>query len=492
MGIEGLLGLPALKGLKESLQRYAQNRRAQSASPSDNKVRAVENQIAQLESEIDRAQRTFDEANNLLPGLESEQEELVQRIGGSGEGNMTMVADLMREEERFLNEAERCMEDLMKLLASDISLALAGSDLRENAIHQLQAEEVREKWESGRNQGNINLDRYLSDLSERLKKFQPPLADARQSEVVTVAREAWDALWHPAPEGCADGYLHDGLMGAARSQAIERLEEVGTRTSSELSALVLQIRTAVDTAENKKRERLVVEQSAPEIERLSRRLSEISEEIGKLRSSRSEAELAKKSLDGQLATSRQELGRYVESQGRGAPALRRAAQADEVARLVDEILKDAVPTQVASVAQAMTKAWKSMAQMSDRVDRIEITPECEVKILNKKGEDLHAVEKSAGASQIFTQALIWAVTHVSGENFPFIVDTPLARLSRDHRIGVLKTFLDRDGQVILLSTDEEVVGEKLDVIRDKVLVAYQLRVRTDDGVAITSVEAEKI
>jgi len=81
---------------------------------------------------------------------------------------------------------------------------------------------------------------------------------------------------------------------------------------------------------------------------------------------------------------------------------------------------------------------------------------------------------------------------VSGEDFPFVVDTPLARLSRDHRLGVLRTFLDRKGQVILLSTDEEVVDDKLDAIRDRILTAYQLRVRTEDGVAVTTLEPEAL
>jgi DNA sulfur modification protein DndD len=133
-----------------------------------------------------------------------------------------------------------------------------------------------------------------------------------------------------------------------------------------------------------------------------------------------------------------------------------------------------------------------MAHLPDRVDRIEITPSCEVKMLNDRGEDLHLIDKSAGASQVFTQALITAVTNVSGRDFPFIVDTPLARLSREQRIGVLKTFTDRSGQVILLSTDEEVVDDKLDAIHDRIAASYSLSMTTDAGVAVTSVVKTKV
>ena len=133
-----------------------------------------------------------------------------------------------------------------------------------------------------------------------------------------------------------------------------------------------------------------------------------------------------------------------------------------------------------------------MAHLDERIDRIEISSDCEVRMLNRDGENIHGIQKSAGGSQIFTQALIWAITHVSERSFPFIVDTPLARLRRDHRFGVLRTFPDRSGQVVLLSTDEEVVGEKLDAIRHRIAAAFRLSVRIEGGVMVTTVETESV
>ena len=63
----------------------------------------------------------------------------------------------------------------------------------------------------------------------------------------------------------------------------------------------------------------------------------------------------------------------------------------------------------------------------------------------------------------------------------------LVRLSRAQRIGVLKTFTDRLGQVILLSTDQEVVDDKLDAIRHRLAGCYELRIVHDRGVAVTTV-----
>ena len=94
------------------------------------------------------------------------------------------------------------------------------------------------------------------------------------------------------------------------------------------------------------------------------------------------------------------------------------------------LLEDTVPYEVREAADEMTSAWKAMAHMSDRVERIDIMPECEVRMLAADGSGLHRIDKLAGASQIFTQTLITAITKISRRTFPFVVDTPLARPSR--------------------------------------------------------------
>lgn len=204
LGVEGLLGLPVLKSLKESLQKYAQVQRAGAAAPSDEKVRSVETEIARLDTEIAEERRKHAEALALLPGLENESDELVRRLGGGGEGTIAMVADLIREEERFRAEADRATEALMKLLAEDVALALAGPQLRNETLARLRAEEMREGWEAGRSQGNANLDRYVDDLSQRLTKLKPPFDTSQRDAVAAEARAAWNALWHPPPDGCAE------------------------------------------------------------------------------------------------------------------------------------------------------------------------------------------------------------------------------------------------------------------------------------------------
>ena len=486
-GIEGLLGLPILRSLKSSLATYAQQRRTSAAAPTDSTVKKVQADIAVLSETIAHEQIRSDEAATVLPGLAEEIDELTQTIGGRGEGTTAMVGKLMQSEQRHRDEAQRAMDSLLALIKEDIAMAIAGVDLRNHTRERLEAEAKRERWEAGRNEGTQNLDRFTFELGRRIDTLEPPLDKGYRTAVLEAAKGAWDTLWHPPPEGCADYYQHDGLTGPMRDRAITHLQSLDNHTEGEIAGQVERFRVTVERAEAIKKDWQELESTAPEIERLTTRLKELSEQMGHYKAQRDEANRAIQGKEGELAQKRAELGRYMSRQGSSAPALRRAEYADQYAALIQDLLKEALPSEVGEVATEMTRAWKAMAHLSDRVDRIEITPGCEVRMLTTEGEDLHGIDKSAGASQVFTQALITAITKVSGRTFPFVVDTPLARLSRAQRIGVLRTFTDQPGQVILLSTDEEVIDDKLDAIRSRLVAAFELKVRNDKGVSVTSV-----
>lgn len=67
---------------------------------------------------------------------------------------------------------------------------------------------------------------------------------------------------------------------------------------------------------------------------------------------------------------------------------------------------------------------------------------------------------SAGEKQIFIMALYQALSQLNKINVPYIVDTPFARIDKEHRGKILNQFFKKlSGQIIILSTDEEIVGE---------------------------------
>src|SRR5262249_44799731 len=122
----------------------------------------------------------------------------------------------------------------------------------------------------------------------------------------------------------------------------------------------------------------------------------------------------------------------------------------------------------------MTTIYRHLAHKG-LVKKIEISPDCSVKLLGDRGRDLRTMDASAGEEQIFALALIAAIAKVSGARVPIVMDTPLARLDTDHRSNVLRDFATHASeQVIFLSQPHERHGPYLRVIEDRVCDSYHM------------------
>ena len=82
---------------------------------------------------------------------------------------------------------------------------------------------------------------------------------------------------------------------------------------------------------------------------------------------------------------------------------------------------------------------------------------------------------SAGMKQLVAQALLWGLKDVSGREAPVVVDTPLARIDRQHQENLLTRYYPKAGpQVIVLPTDSELDREKYALIQPHVYREYHL------------------
>jgi len=90
----------------------------------------------------------------------------------------------------------------------------------------------------------------------------------------------------------------------------------------------------------------------------------------------------------------------------------------------------------------------------------------QISVMNLAGQIVPAHRLSAGERQLLAVATLWALAHASGRYLPAVIDTPLSRLDSKHRGTLVQNYFPTAShQVILLSTDEEVVGTYLEQLR---------------------------
>lgn len=471
-GIEGLLGIPVLKTLAKDLRSYAEVRRRDSPNISDKTIEKLEFERHQLTFDYDKKAERFAEIEPSLAQLKEEREHLTRELASYGAGSQALLQEQFEQIKSYERSIEQGHAQLEELMVKDIALALSGLGLRESLKARLTSETVRERWENGKNQGDSNLERFIGAVDSGIAGIDPVLSELQRNAVLESARSAWEKLWYPPPENCADEYLHPYLNELERSKVIDRLEELDELGAPAIVELLNAIASNEEYLKRLQDEVIRTEAVAPHVDKKRERLSHLNGEIQQFDQEIGALKREMTALESQINQKNTELTKLAGQWDQAKPSVRRAMRALKVASMVDEIVTKAVPSQIDAIAAAMTKAHRSMAHKKDLVERISIDENCDVKLLNAGGMDLRGYDLSAGEKQIFTQALISAVSSVSGRGFPMVVDTPLGRLDVEHRKGVLNHLVQREHQVILLSTNTEVVGEYLREIAPHVQKKY--------------------
>lgn len=482
-GIEGLLGLNWFRTLSDSLRDYATKRRSEvPRGVNTDAVTALELSISVLATELDAAEKRLDQIVPDLADAELEREGLTRELASYGTGTRAQLEELIKERADQGKAYDLAREKLFDIASDDLPLALCGSPLRARLAERLKREQRLAQWQASTNEGRGRIADVIAGVEQELTAVVPPLAPQQGEWVKEAVRRALDRLWHPAPDDAADSFRHLHAQGNVGERVLGRLDQAAKITVETVSSLLGAMARSAAALRDVNAAIQAAEVPAPQLEQKRARIAELNSRIRAL----SEEQGAKgnflASRKADLEQKRKELGRLTGQLDQSARPARLAKRAEEVALMLDDLASDAWPVQAQSIASAMTCAVKAMAHRNDYLNRVEITNDGQVMLLAPDGRNLREFDLSAGEKQIFTQALFWAIAHVSGRVFPLVIDTPLGRLDQQHRLNVLRHLVQRDGQVILISTNTEVVGPYLDAIRPRVLKACIIENSTDGDI----------
>ena len=354
IGIEGLLGIPVLRRLAKDLRSYAERRRKESSNVSDKTIEKLEREHHDLTSDQEKNATRLAEIEPRRAALKEEREHLHRELASFGASS----AALIQEQCEQINDYERAIDNgqdqLEELMMKDLALALSGLGLRENVKTRLSSEGVRERWESGKNQGDSNLERFLASVDTGMREINPALTGGQRKGVLDSARSAWGKLWYPPPDNCAEEYLHPYLNEQERLKAIDRLDVIDELGAPEIVELLSTISANEDARKRLQEEVHRTKALAPQLEAKCERLTHVD---GELQQYDQEVGALKRetSLESRINQNNINLTKLSGQRDLSRPSARRAARANKVALMVDKIVAKAVPSQINAIAAAMTK-----------------------------------------------------------------------------------------------------------------------------------------
>lgn len=144
---------------------------------------------------------------------------------------------------------------------------------------------------------------------------------------------------------------------------------------------------------------------------------------------------------------------------------------------------------VSNMEALMLESFRTLLRKSDLVHGLTIDPETfQVTLTGRGNQPLPFDRLSAGERQLLATALLWGLARASGRPVPTIIDTPLGRLDSSHRRHLVdRYFPSASHQVILLSTDEEIVGSYHKALAP--FVAHHYRLTHNEALGQTRIES---
>jgi DNA sulfur modification protein DndD len=130
----------------------------------------------------------------------------------------------------------------------------------------------------------------------------------------------------------------------------------------------------------------------------------------------------------------------------------------------------------ASIEALMLESFRKLLRKSELVTGLTINPKTfEPTLTGRDGKALPFDRLSAGERQLLATSLLWGLARASGRPMPTIIDTPLGRLDSSHRRHLIERYFPcASHQILLLSTDEEIVGPYFQALKPFITRTYLL------------------
>jgi DNA sulfur modification protein DndD len=473
-GLEQLFGVMILRTLQRDLRELAKARR------SKGRVGTNPAKLAQVEADISKAEAALaslaEERQTLedaVPSLTRKVDALQSEFTVLVSGNVSNIDEINRELVRAEEERKAALRELNEqVLGRDLGLALAAS-VGVNLDDQLERETKRDSFEAAR----VNM---MGKLAKLLNEFEtlsepeiaPPLTSTQLSAVRRRIQKAYEGMFVPPPDDIAREVRHAYLGTDNREVVRQRIRAVRGLSLARIRDVLGRMEGATARARDF-RER---QQALAEGTRAAELAKELSEAQAALTQASDRLHQVKNNVAAEtsnLGNLRQEQARLTTAAGKGEHENNVAARCDGIANMLDGFIEELRKKKTEQLSTMMTHVYRQLARKEDVVKRIEIDGDGPVRLVGTSGRNLADRDLSAGENEIFALSLLYAASKLSSSDTPVIIDTPVARLDRNHRVNIAKNYLpNAAGQVILLSTDTELVGDYLAPLRGRVGAAF--------------------
>lgn len=476
--IERLLNISHIEILVEQLEQVSKDWR-KDAMPETARA-----ELAKLEKEQAHIEMMLAAADETIKALETEQqnlERLAQEENLYLEGRQ--VAHLAQNEVHLLGEQKRLLEQLEEeryRLANTLSV-IAPLLVNPNLVRRT-IDELKSLLDNEAGVQADALQEVLASLSWDLFD-RPPFPQPKLTESqVRFLKGRLDLLLRafiPEPDSLESSLLHldrneardlhtlfsyFALSDEERKRQGERLKSI-----SQIKHTLSNIQDRLEDLSN-----LPIEEQE-EYRRRKAENDQRHQRIGAIDVELRQAEKQRTSQRDALELKEKEICSQEKRVTLSAQAEHRLKLAQETKDLFNAYKNELKRRKRGAVEDAVNRRFNELMTSHSLIKRIRVDDHFGIHYLDQNDKPIAMGSLSAGMKQLAATALLWALKEVSGKEVPLIVDTPLARIDRQHQDNLLRRYYPQVAeQVIVLPTDSEIDREKYVLIESHIYREYRL------------------
>lgn len=463
VGIHSLLGIDLVESLLRSLQQVERKRMTDTASESD---KSILQSIEAQRNEIQQAHETNTlkraSLQNDIDGIEKKEASIAQVFKRFG-GDLLVQRDHLVSDQAYYRKKKTEIEDELRALAAGALPLMIPMKTLEIAYSRAlsarrngQAELLKAEAESR----DADIEKFVGTLGLR-------------SDALTKLR------FHLKTDR-ALRYQSNASAYAISEEIVNQFSHEATQTMARVADHALKSLADIDEHLNAIERNLAAVPASDEVSRIQQELDEC-----RMQRARTEATIAL--LDEEVAAQRVKMERLQAQAEREAEKLGERLIRDEVSkRMIDHssrgrkvlsiFRKRLLANNLHRLELSILDYFQRLIRKKTLVHGIAIDAESfQISVTNHAGQLVPAHRLSAGERQLLAVATLWALAHASGRYLPAVIDTPLSRLDSKHRGTLVENYFPTAShQVILLSTDEEVIGTYLDRLHPSVGRYYMI------------------
>lgn len=468
----GIGGIDAVTNDLRAVERRALLRHKDNVDPFSRakaELNALEAQADQLRANLEMQRQAQANTRN---GLDQARFALEKYIGSSKKNGLMS----------FQQAAE------IRSQAAQATLALKGS--RSVLVEALSSpllpvawvsklwSDYAERWTD--EQRNLLSAQILNEIRKHDRRVLSALSSKTPSAIVEVLKKTMD---EDAPASPRHSQFHKRFLDGANPPDVTSRVTTSVDTVRASLKGVAETRRLLDKAEKAINTLPAEDQLTTLVTALGQHTKDVSDAEAKFFSiaqTVNEGQLSLDHIEMKINAARNRMNVEFRERSLEAKGLEAAIRARQViASFKDKLLA----SKATWLSEMITAEFRLLLRKKHLVSYVQVDPVTyKVSICGAERHEIPMDRLSAGERQLLAIAVLSALIKERKGRFPVVVDTPLARLDRDHRESLIQRFFTTvSHQVLILATDEEVTGTVYEALKPSTSQEYILQFDDIEG-----------